>query len=165
MRCSVAGCEKKSRSRGWCKMHHTRWLRYGNTSTVLKRANGSGNIESTGRLRLEMNGKKRYYYNLIAERILGKPLPAGAEVHHVDGNPANNENSNLVICPDHAYHKLLHQRSSALAQCGHADWIKCAYCKQYGPRGIVRFPGYYHLKCSREYARNWFLKKRRLVCE
>lgn len=67
----------------------------------------------------------------IAEQALGKKLPFGAEVHHVDENPSNNEPSNLVVCPDAAYHKLLHQRQRAFDACGNYDWRKCHICKQY----------------------------------
>lgn len=29
MRCSVGGCVKNIVARGWCAMHHSRWLRHG----------------------------------------------------------------------------------------------------------------------------------------
>lgn len=70
-------------------------------------------------------------YFPIVEKAIGRRLPNGAEVHHVDGNPFNNEPSNLVVCPDAAYHKLLHQRQRAFDACGHYDWRKCQFCKQY----------------------------------
>lgn len=50
----------------------------------------------------------------VAERALGRPLPEGAVVHHVDENRHNNRNDNLVICPDHAYHHELHYRLRVL---------------------------------------------------
>lgn len=36
--CSVESCDSPVSARGWCKKHHTRWLRYGNPRTVLRPA-------------------------------------------------------------------------------------------------------------------------------
>jgi hypothetical protein len=65
---------------------------------------------------------------LVASAAFGKPLPPKAEVHHVNGRRADNEPKNLVICPDNAYHTLLHVRTVAYRACGHADWRKCQFC-------------------------------------
>lgn len=51
-----------------------------------------------------------FQHTLVVEKALGKSLPDGAVVHHIDGNGLNNKNSNLVICQDRAYHNLLHAR-------------------------------------------------------
>jgi hypothetical protein len=68
---------------------------------------------------------------VIAERVLGKPLPAGAQVHHVNEDKMDNRPCNLVICEDQAYHQLLHRRMRALRACGNANWRKCSICKQW----------------------------------
>ncbi len=68
---------------------------------------------------------------LIAEKALGKPLPAGCEVHHAAGK---GDNSKLVICQDHAYHALLHRRMRVLAAGGIPDADKvCSRCKALKP--------------------------------
>jgi hypothetical protein len=72
-------------------------------------------------------------------------------VHHVNGDTYNNQNRNLVICQDDAYHVLLHTRAKALAACGHADWLKCCCCKQYGSPDDVRYGR--HRACAARYAR------------
>lgn len=63
-----------------------------------------------------------------AEAALGKPLPAGAVVHHVDGtkNPA----SPLVICQDDGYHNSLHRRLR-VQKAGGNPWTDriCSRCK------------------------------------
>ena len=46
----------------------------------------------------------------IAAAALGRALPKGAQVHHVNEHTSDNINTNLVICQDAAYHKLLHVR-------------------------------------------------------
>jgi hypothetical protein len=68
---------------------------------------------------------------LIVETILGKLLPNGAHIHHVNGDPSDNRNKNLVICQNTGYHHFVHRRTRAYFTCGHADWRKCAYCKKY----------------------------------
>ncbi len=95
----------------------------------------------------------------IAEKAYGKKLPLGAIVHHADADPYNNENTNLVICPNEAYHNLLHLRLKAFAASGNPSWLKCYVCKEYdAPENVnnLRAYGkatatYYHVLCVRKY--------------
>lgn len=77
------------------------------------------------------NGSGIPAHVVIVEAVLGKKLPHGAHVHHVDGNGHNNTHANLVVCPSQAYHMLLHVRQRALDICGNANWLKCIRCKKY----------------------------------
>jgi hypothetical protein len=54
-------------------------------------------------------------HRVIAEKAFGKPLPDKAIVHHANGDGYDNRRSNLVICENDAYHKLLHLRKKKLA--------------------------------------------------
>ncbi len=86
---------------------------------------------------------------LIAEKALGHSLPPNAIVHHYPQNPSNQ----LVICPDMAYHMLLHIRQRAFNACGHTNWRKCKICKQYDePSNLfIRPYAVYHRTCINEY--------------
>lgn len=81
-----------------------------------------------GRSRTRGGAKREHV--IVAERALGRPLPVGTHVHHVDGNKRNNANSNLVICQDGSYHRLLHSRAKVVHAGGNPNthhW--CHQCK------------------------------------
>lgn len=97
----------------------------------------------------------RYRHREVAERLLGRALPATAEIHHVDHDKKNNAPSNLVVCQDRAYHQLLHRRERALRVCGDATAIKCGYCRRYDRRENLYFHEPtgrgFHVACRRAY--------------
>jgi hypothetical protein len=99
---------------------------------------------------------------VVAELVLGKPLRAPHEVHHVNEGKRDNRPENLVICEDRAYHKLLHRRTEAYRACGYANWRKCTYCQQWDAveRLALHRSGKHawHPRCDREYQRD---KRRR----
>lgn len=72
----------------------------------------------------------RLEHVVVAERALGHSLPKGVEVHHVNGDTADNHNGNLVICQDAAYHDLLHSLMRVRAMGGRPflDRI-CGLCR------------------------------------
>jgi hypothetical protein len=105
-----------------------------------------------------VKGRTKLEHVLIAERALGKDLPEGAQVHHWDCDRGNNAPTNLVICPDQAYHRLLHRRMAALEACGNPNWMPCRFCRQYdSPEALYVAPNgvdAYHRTCSASYARS-----------
>ncbi len=114
-------------------------------------------------MKLERSSKAQREAIAIAETTLGKPLPIGAEVHHVDENPLNNKPQNLVICEDRTYHWLLHQRARALKACGHADWLKCRICKKYDDPTNLKIQerqtagtNIYHQNCISQYTKQYY---------
>jgi len=74
-------------------------------------AKGEGTINATGYVVIA--GKDEHISK--AEKALGRPLPKGTIVHHMNRKPWDNDTPfNLVICPDQDYHLLLHRRMKEL---------------------------------------------------
>lgn len=113
--CYVDGCDNQiGRSDGLCEMHAQRMVRYGRLHNVMN-SKGEGGQDSNGYFVITVNGRRVLEHIYKAEQALGKPLPEGAVVHHVNGVKHDNDTPfNLVICPDQAYHLLLHRRAKEL---------------------------------------------------
>lgn len=90
-----------------------------------------GWVSTHGYAMMWENGKEKRVHRHIAEKALGKPLPKGAVVHHWDRNRMNNANENLLICPDHAYHRLIHRRMEAMEATGDPSARRCEICGGY----------------------------------
>lgn len=91
---------------------------------------------------------------LVVEEVLGKPMPRGTVVHHINGVANDNQHSNLVLCQDEAYHRLIHKRMRALDACGHPNWLRCWICKLHDdPKYLEIKPHskYYHRECINHY--------------
>lgn len=143
-------CDKPVQARGLCAKHLDRFYRHGDPLKTIRRAKGTGTKRRRGDFAIGVDGRRVFVHVLIAEKALGKALPPNACVHHADGNPGNNAPSNLVICPDQAYHSLLHRRMRAKKACGHADWRCCKICKQWAPPESLAIYGYdaMHRECN-----------------
>ena len=71
-------------------------------------------------------GRTTLVHRQLAEQAFGKPLPPQAEVHHVDGD-IGSLRPRLVICPDRAYHMLLHVRERILRAGGNPNTDRICY--------------------------------------
>ena len=106
--CMVDGCNRKAAGK-YCGTHRARLLRIGSLE-IKRRQNGSGSIGKNGYVDMRIDGRRVYEHVLVAERALGKLLPKGAIVHHMNCDRKDNRPENLVICPNEAYHRLIHKR-------------------------------------------------------
>jgi hypothetical protein len=77
---------------------------------------GGRSISPHGYVVIQTPEGRKYEHILIAEQVLGRPLPQYGKgdgrnvvVHHIDGDKQNNARTNLLICT-HAYHTSLHHR-------------------------------------------------------
>jgi hypothetical protein len=109
--CSIKDCNKKIVAKGLCSKHYMRLYRNGHTGTVRSKGSKSGYINV-----IDDNGFWTLEHIYLAEKALGRRLPSGVQVHHMNGNRADNYTPfNLVICPDQKYHALLHKRARLCA--------------------------------------------------
>lgn len=111
----VVPCENMSvYSCGLCENHYEMQRNYGRTKRII-REKGLGTYDVQGYVILTIEGKRVYEHIHIAEKALGKPLPAGAVVHHMNRDKGDNFSYlNLVVCPNQEYHMLLHSRMKEL---------------------------------------------------
>jgi len=94
----------------------------------------------------------RREHRIIAEQILGHPLPPGAVVHHIDDDGSNNATTNLVILQSGGEHRQLHYRLRVL-RAGGNPWTDrlCFDCGQ--PKSVNQFSRTRTKKGSRYMAR------------
>jgi len=99
---------------------------------------------------------------LIAQKLVG--INKEFEIHHYG---QKSDNDKIVICENHAFHMLLHQRTRAYFACGHANWRKCTICKQYDdPQNMyISQPAHHqrHRGCFNEYHKKYKENKARVV--
>lgn len=85
-------------------------------------------------LKQRVGERRIHLHRLIAERVIGHPLPRTVQVHHIDEDKSNFANSNLVICQDAAYHQLLHVRAKVLRAGGNPNTDRiCGRCRVVKP--------------------------------
>lgn len=98
--CLVKGCEKTGRGDGLCITHYRRRSKTGDagTSKLLRAKMGTGSITETGyRKVVDENGDYHFEHRLVMEKVLGRKLRKGENVHHRDGDRLNNDPDNLEL--------------------------------------------------------------------
>lgn len=157
--------------RGWVRGQPIRFL-HGHNGTGTKRTRvdvgpknaswkGGRRINALGYMTIRVTSGKcgtyRHEHDLIAERVLGRRLPLGVVVHHVDGTRKNNSNDNLVILQSPADHNELHRKMRVRAV-GGDPWRDrlCSTCRKAKPASEF-YRGFAIEKrckdCSKAYAR------------
>lgn len=113
-KCSVEECNNmigEHGAKGYCSAHYNRWYKYNRLHRVIA-PQGDGTIDSNGYRVYCVNGEKIYEHRYLAASALGRSLPKGVVVHHMNGIKDDNyTDMNLVICPDQSYHMLLEYRT------------------------------------------------------
>jgi hypothetical protein len=107
--CSIDGCEKPARCRGWCHMHYNRWARHGSTE-IVHQPHGKVNtaearfwrafvesedgcwvwargLDQDGYGQFTVNDRQRRAHRFAYELLVG-PIPDGLQLDHLCRNPS-----------------------------------------------------------------------------
>lgn len=124
--CSVVGCDRSAKTRGWCFAHYARWRSYGDVfpeTPISKIRFGKANSNWKGGLIKDpagrvlvyspfhpnptTNGTHVYRYRLVMERELKRFLSPDEVVHHKNGDCTDDRPENLEVMTQ-SEHASLH---------------------------------------------------------
>jgi hypothetical protein len=94
--CVIDGCENLQNARGWCYTHYYRWKRHGNPMTLVNK----GYYLSAGYVKVldpRKIGKYTGQHRLVMEQMIGRELLQHENVHHKNGDKADNRPENLEL--------------------------------------------------------------------
>lgn len=97
--CDVLGCGEPHYCRGWCNKHYQRWRRHGDPNALLITAPRQADFYNPdGYHRLYVAGQGIVFeHRYVMEQALGRSLLPEENVHHKNGDRADNRLENLEL--------------------------------------------------------------------
>ena len=95
--CRIEGCPQRHYSYGLCESHVRLWKRNGDPNVRLKAPKHQANFIRHGYRFIYANGREVQEHRHVMEQILGRPLLPNEEVHHRNGQRADNRPENLEL--------------------------------------------------------------------
>lgn len=71
---------------------------------------GGRRINEAGYVRVRMGNKEVREHRMVAEKMIGRPLLPGEQVHHKNGIRSDNRPENLEVMPSQHHHYAKHRR-------------------------------------------------------
>jgi hypothetical protein len=95
-------CIKSRLRRGYCQKHYVRFMKWNDVNKTLTnkqhpKNQSPGTINSEGYVSLQRDGKRVKEHRYVMEQHLGRKLLANENIHHKNGNRADNRIENLEL--------------------------------------------------------------------
>lgn len=106
--CNIDGCDRSAVTRGMCSAHYGRWRRLGDAlagGAMLRRQNiGGKQVDNQGYVfwvdgthPMAIKSKRVYEHRVVVSEKIGRDLLSGENVHHKNGDRADNRPENLEL--------------------------------------------------------------------
>lgn len=96
--CTIEGCDKEQKARGWCAMHYERAKKYGDPGEAASRHNpGEWRLAKDGYIYRCIDAGRQLQHRVVMEEMLARPLYPEENVHHRNGRRDDNRPENLEL--------------------------------------------------------------------